>query len=64
METTKKELVEWLTNNKDYIGHQWTKLQAEGIVKCEYSPSMIMAGGKIYTSEEAAELQMQDRKDK
>jgi len=54
---TKKELVEWLINNKDYCGHQWTKPQAEGIVKCEYSPSMAMINGKFYTSEEAAELQ-------
>lgn len=54
---TKEELVEWLTNNPDYWEHQWTKGQAEGVVNCEYSPSMIMTGGKLYTSEEAAELQ-------
>ena len=53
---TKEELVEWLTNNKDYWGHQWTRPQAEGMVKSEYSPSMVMTGGKLYTSEQAAEL--------
>lgn len=53
---TKKELVEWLVNNKDYWDHQWTRPQAEGIVKSEYSPSMVMDSGKIYTSEQAAEL--------
>ena len=54
---TEEELVEWLVSNKDFIGHQWTKEQAEGMIKCGYSPSMIITGGKLYTSEEAAELQ-------
>ena len=54
---TKEELIEWLANNPDFWGHQWTRAQAEGIVKCEYSPSMIITNGKLYTSEEAAELQ-------
>jgi len=59
---TKKELVEWLVNNPDYCGHQWTKGQAEGIVKCEYSPSMAIIGGKLLKSEELAELQNTDKK--
>lgn len=54
---TKEELVEWLVNNRDYIDHQWTRPQAEGMVKSGYSPSMIMTNGKMYTSEQAAELQ-------
>jgi len=54
---TKKGLFEWLINNKDYWGHQWTRPQAEGIIKCEYSPSGLMTNGKFYTSEEATELQ-------
>lgn len=54
---TKEGLVKWLINNPDYIGHQWTKEQAEGIVKYGYSPSMVIMDRKLYTSEEAAELQ-------
>lgn len=53
---TKKELIEWLVNNQDYWNYQWTKAQAEGILKSEYSPSFIVANGKLYTSAEAAEL--------
>ena len=50
---TPKELVEWLTNNKDYWDSQWTKEQAEAMVKDEYSPSMVVTGGKLYNSQEA-----------
>jgi hypothetical protein len=54
----KEELIEWLVNNKDYWGHQWTRLQAEGMVKCEYTPSLVVNNGEIYTSEEVAGFQI------
>jgi len=54
---TKEELVEWLVSNPDFIGHQWTRPQAEGMLRCGYAPSMIIDNGRIYTSEQAAELQ-------
>jgi hypothetical protein len=53
---TKKELIEWLVNNKDYWGHQWTKEQAEGMIKNEYVPSMAIIGNTLYKPEELAEL--------
>ena len=62
--STKEALVEWLTNNPDYWGNQWTKEQAEGILKCEYTPSMVMTNGRLYNSQEAAELQVQMEGDK
>ena len=56
--STKEGLIEWLTNNPDYWGNQWTKAQAEGILKCEYAPSLAMIGNKLYNSAQAAELQV------
>jgi len=50
---TKKELVEWLTNNNDYWGNSWTKEEAEAMVKQEYAPSMIVKGGKVYNSQKS-----------
>ncbi len=57
---TKEELVEWLVNNKDFWDRQWTRPQAEGMVKSGWAPSGIMANGKFYRSEQAVELQNKD----
>jgi hypothetical protein len=48
-----EELVEWLVNNKDYWDHQWTREQAEAMVKAGYAPSMVVSNGKIYKAEES-----------
>ncbi len=53
---TGEELVEWLSNNKDFWGTQWTKHQAQKIVELGYSPSGIMTGGKMYNSMEALDI--------
>lgn len=44
---TKQELVDWLTNNEDYWGDKWTREQAEGMVKHEYSPSFVIENGVL-----------------
>jgi hypothetical protein len=49
---TKQELVDWLSNNKDYWGNQWTREGATHIVEVGHALSGIMAGGKIYKPEE------------
>lgn len=53
---TKKELIDWLSDNEDYYGHQWTREQAEGMIKSEYVPSMAIIDGKLLRSEELAGL--------
>lgn len=53
---TKDELVKWLTENKDYWDNQWTKEQAEAMVKSEYAPSMVVSNGKIYNAMESTTL--------
>lgn len=53
---TKKALVDWLSNNKDYWNHTWTPEQAAAIVEHEWAPSGIMANGKMYTAEESTLL--------
>lgn len=50
---TKKQLVEWLSQNEDFWGHRWTPEQATAMVKQEYAPSMVVSSGKIYTAEES-----------
>ncbi len=42
---TKDELVDWMTNNKDFWGYQWTKEQAEHFMETEWSISGVMIGG-------------------
>lgn len=54
--STKNKLVTWLSNFKDYWGHQWTKEQAEAMVEEEFVPSMIMTNGGLYRAEEAVEI--------
>ena len=54
--STKEELVDWLTNNKDYWGNQWSRNQAEKMVEAGYSPSGLIAGGKFLNSQEALEI--------
>lgn len=49
---TKKELVDWLSNNKDYWGTQWSREGAADIVGTGFAMSGIMSGGKIYNPEE------------
>jgi hypothetical protein len=49
---TKQELVNWLSNNKDFWDHTWSKEAAQDIVESGYAMSGIMAGGKYYTPEE------------
>ncbi len=50
---TKEELVEWLANNKDYWGEQWTREQAEAIVKKGFALSGVAVGGKFYNARES-----------
>lgn len=47
-------LVVWLSTNKDYWGEQWTREQAEGILKLESVPSFITSNNKILSSREIA----------
>ena len=47
-----EELVDWLTNNKDYWGTQWTKEGAEHIVNSGFAMSGILSNGRIYKPEE------------
>ncbi len=49
---TKEELIEWLSNNKDFWGNKWSREGAESMVKEEYAPSMIFDGSKIYKPED------------
>lgn len=49
---TKKELVKWLSENKDFWGHQWSKEAARDIVGTGFAMSGIMANGRVYRPEE------------
>lgn len=49
---TTEELVQWMANNKDYWGAQWTEEGARRLVQDEWAPSMIVADGKVYRAEE------------
>lgn len=49
----KEDLVEWLTNNKDYWDNTWTKKQAEAMVKAEWAPSGLLVNGKFHDSQES-----------
>lgn len=53
---TKKKLVDWLSKYPDWWGNQWTREQAEAMVKSEYTPSFVMSGGKLYNAQEATTL--------
>lgn len=53
---TKGELIEWLSNNKDYWNNKWNKKNAEYIVNSGSVPSMIMTAGKLYRSNEIADI--------
>lgn len=54
---TAEELVDYL----ECVGDSWTekpwpRARAEAFVKAGWAPSMILAGGKVYTSEESVDL--------
>jgi hypothetical protein len=53
---TKEELVNWLSNNKDYWDEVWTRERAERMLECNYAPSGVMVGGKIYNSIESLDI--------
>lgn len=45
---TKEELVEWMSNNKDFWGYQWTKEQAENfVINTGWAMSGIIKNGEI-----------------
>ena len=50
---TKQELVEWLSNNKDYRDKTWTREQAEAMVEQEWVMSGMKIGEKFYDSQES-----------
>lgn len=52
----KEELVDWLTNNKDFWGTQWSKEAAGNLINVGHAPSLIMTGGKLYKPEEQHKL--------
>lgn len=49
---TKWELIDWLSNNKDYWDTQWSPEWAKHIVESGWAISGVMVGGKIYRPEE------------
>lgn len=49
---TKQELIEWLTNNKDYWGNFWGEEGAKYIVNTCHAISGIITEGKCYKPEE------------
>jgi hypothetical protein len=49
---TPEELVDWLSNNKDFWGATWSREAAIDMVGAGYTPSMVMSGGKIYMPED------------
>jgi hypothetical protein len=53
---TKEELIEWLSNNKDYWDEVWTREQAQKMLESEYAPSGVMVDGKIYNSIESLDI--------
>lgn len=59
---TKEQLVVWLSNNKDFWKHTWTREQAEAMVRDEWAPSMIVSNGKVYTAEESVLLKRKETK--
>lgn len=57
---TTKELIDWLSNNKDFWGHTWNREGAESIVKHGFAMSGVMTGGKMYAPEEQYLLDKKD----
>lgn len=53
---TPEELINWLVNNTDFYGDQWTLEQATKILKFGGSPSMFTQNGKIYAGNEALDF--------
>lgn len=49
---TKEELIDWLANNKDFWGEQWTREQAEGMLKSNYAPSFVITNGVMKSGRE------------
>lgn len=50
---TAPELIDWLANNKDFWGRDWTREQAEAMVRDEYAPSMTVINGKVHNTQES-----------
>ena len=42
---TSDELIQWLTENLDFSGRQWSRESAESIVRTGWAPSFIVASG-------------------
>ncbi len=49
---TQKELIKWLTNNKDFWGTQWSPEWAKHIVESWFAMSGIFTGWKLYRPED------------
>jgi len=53
---TPEELFDWLANNKEYGGHEWSKEGAEYMVKTGFAFSLVAKNGKTYTPETMHEM--------
>ncbi len=50
---TSEELVDWMSNNLDYWGTQWTREGAQHLVNGGYVPSAVAFGGKIHKAQDS-----------
>lgn len=49
---TKQKLVEWLSNNEDFWGSEWSKEAAQDIVETGFAMSGVISNGRYYKPEE------------
>ena len=53
---TEKELVDYLVENGDFWGYQWSRASAENIVEKVWALSGVVSGGTLYRPNELGEI--------